>query len=135
MFLDRYRFLKFFNTGICTVTYAKYLLIVFEKLTDNFWHGTFLLKAKLCVLGTQKWAPKILIENDCRGDWKRKIQVVVKHNAWTVGLASCWKVVMEVKITLHQRYIVGDLLRENTIDLVHHKHIYFWCKLYLPFKV
>lgn len=89
--LDRCRFLRFFNTGICTVTYAKYLLIVFEKPTDNSWHGTFLLKAKLCVLGTQKWAPKILTENDRGGAWKRKIQGVVKYNAWTVGLASCWK--------------------------------------------
>ena len=32
---------------------------------------------------------------------------------------------MEVKITLHQRYIAGDLLRKNVCDLVRQKNISF----------
>lgn len=41
---------------------------------------------------------------------------------------------MIFRFTLDQRYITGDLLWEKAIDLVHYENIYFWCKVYLPYK-
>ena len=38
---------------------------------------------------------------------------------------------MEISIKLHPRYIAGDLLWKNVIDLSH-KNIHFSCKVYLP---